>query len=35
MGAYKSRYSGTKTIWGKKFDLVFWSEKEVRSGVEV
>jgi hypothetical protein len=28
MGAYKSRYSGTKTIGGKKFDLVFWSEKE-------
>jgi len=28
MGAYKSRYSGTKTIGGKKFDLVFWSEKK-------
>ncbi len=28
MGAYKSRYSGTKTIGGKIFDLVFWSEKK-------
>ena len=28
MGAYKSRYSGTKTIGGKKFDLVGWSEKK-------
>ena len=28
MGAYKSRYSGIKTIGGKKFDLVFWSEKK-------
>ena len=28
MGAYKSQYSGTKTIGGKKFDLVFWSEKK-------
>ena len=28
MGAYKSRYNGTKTIGGKKFDLVFWSEKK-------
>jgi len=28
MGAYKSRYSGAKTIEGKKFDFVFWSEKK-------
>lgn len=31
MGAYKSRYSGTKTIGGKKFDLVFWSEKKTEA----
>ena len=26
--AYKSRYSGAKTIGGKKFELVFWSERK-------
>jgi hypothetical protein len=29
--AYKSQYGGTKTISGKKFDLVFWSERKTEA----
>ena len=29
--AYKSQYSETKTIGGKKFDLVFWSERKTEA----